>query len=227
MTLLFTSKLVRPLVTLLLAVALMGIPIIATAAPPHPTPGAADVDSDISEWDLSGDFFADMYRAANPNMVVQSKLYLRYECSTETLYALVLALEPFTVVSEGSDSFVKLGNSNTLVNGNFGDDDSAPDFQWVGLDGDSALGWEASAILAPGTYPNLNVHTNVWDEGHNSQTSAVAGRSIELDLTCTPTAVTVAGFEVAEPPHPGALVLAGIVLGAAVYGITRRRRPAA
>jgi hypothetical protein len=223
MSSLHTYKLIRPLFALILAVLLIGIPSITTAAPPNPVPGSADVDGDVAEWDMTGDFFADMYRAANPDMVVQSKLYLRYECSTQTLYALVWALEPFAIVSEGTDAFVKLGNSITLVNGNSGDDGTAPDFQWVGLNGDSALGWEASAIIAPGNYTNLNVHTNVWDEDHNSQTSAVAGRSIELDLNCSPTAVTVAGFEVAEPPHMGLLLIAGLALGTVTYVVVRRR----
>ncbi len=223
MSSLHTYKLIRPLFALILAVLLIGIPSITTAAPPNPVPGSADIDGDVAEWDMTGDFFADMYRAANPDMVVQSKLYLRYECSTQTLYALVWALEPFAIVSEGTDAFVKLGNSITLVNGNSGDDGTAPDFQWVGLNGDSALGWEASAIIAPGNYTNLNVHTNVWDEDHNSQTSAVAGRSIELDLNCSPTAVTVAGFEVAEPPHMGLLLIAGLALGTVTYVVVRRR----
>jgi hypothetical protein len=220
---LHTYKLIRPLFALILVVLLIGMPSIATAAPPNPVPGSADVDGEVAEWDTTNDFFADMYRAANPDMVVQSKLYLRYECSTQTLYALVMALEPFTIVSQGTDAFIKLGNSNTLVNGNSGDDGTAPDFQWVGLDGDSALGWEASAILAPGNYTNLNVHTNVWDENHTSQTSAVAGRSIELNLNCSPTAVTVAGFEVAEPPHMGLLLMAGLALGTVTYVVVRRR----
>jgi hypothetical protein len=218
-----TPTLFRSLIALLLVMFTLGIPPVARAEPPTPIPGSADVDGDISEWNLTEDYFADMYRAANPDFVVQSKLYLRYECNTQTLYALVLALDPFTVVSEGVDSFIKLGNSNTLVNGNSGDDGSAPDFQWVGLNGDMAQGWEASAILAPGSYTNLNVHTNVWDENHASQTSAVSGRAIELSLICSPTAVTVGGFEVAEANGFPGLLLAGVALGTVSYLLMRRR----
>ena len=218
-----TPTLIRSLIAVLLVLVALSSPTIARAEPPSPIPGVADVDGNSGEWNLEQDFFADMYRAANPEFVVQSKLYLRYECSTQTLYALVLAIDPFTVASEANNTFIKLGNSNTLVNGNSGDDGSAPDFQWIGLEGDMALGWEASAILAPGTYPNLNVHTNVWDEEHQSQTSAVAGRAIELSLVCSPTAVTVAGFEAAETNHFPALLIAGLALGTVSYVVVRRR----
>lgn len=218
-----TPSFIRSFLAVLLVLFTLGIPTVALAEPPAPMPGVANVDGDISEWDLTADFFADMYRAGNPDFVVQSKLYLRYECASETLYALVLAIDPFTVIPEGNDSFIKLGNSNTLVNGNSGDDGSAPDFQWVSLNGDMAQGWEASAILTPGSYANLNVHTNVWDEDHQSQTSAVSGRAIELSLACSPTAVTVAGFDVAEPTAFPALLLAGLALGTVSYILVRRR----
>jgi hypothetical protein len=54
-----------------------------------------------------------------------------------------------------------------------------------GLVSNSAyIGFEASASLAPGSYTNLNVHVQVFDDGE-SQTSAVAGRAILLDILCT------------------------------------------
>jgi len=59
---------------------------------------------------------------------------------------------------------------------------SPQDFEWVGLSGDgtTAQGWKASATLAPGTYNNLNVHTQVDD----NQTSAVENRAIDLVIAC-------------------------------------------
>ena len=65
----------------------------ASAAPPVPTFGTAVVDGNIDEWDLINDFFANMHRAGDPDKVVESKLYLRYDCATNTMYALVLTEE--------------------------------------------------------------------------------------------------------------------------------------
>ncbi|HEM61366.1 MAG TPA: hypothetical protein ENO24_03660 [Chloroflexi bacterium] len=166
----------------LVAMLLMGALSAQAATPPEPTYASANVDGNYGEWDLVNDFFADMYRAADPTKKVESKLYVRYDCETETLYVLVLAVDGVTVLPEPDNAFVKLGNAITLVNGNSGDDGTPPDFAWV-MSNDDYIGFEASASLAPGSYNNLNVHVNVDDGG--SQTSAVADRAILLDLLCT------------------------------------------
>jgi len=166
----------------LLAMLLMGALSAQAATPPEPTYASANVNGNYGEWDLNNDFFADMYRAADPTKKVESKLYLRYDCQTETLYVLVLAVNGVTVLPEPDNAFVKLGNAIKLVDGNDGDDGTPPDFAWV-MSNSDYIGFEASASLAPGNYPNLNVHVNVDDGG--SQTSAVAGRAIELDILCT------------------------------------------
>jgi hypothetical protein len=166
----------------LLALFLAALPVQG-ATPPEPTYGSATVDGDYSEWDLNNDFFADMYRAGDPNKTVESKLYLRYDCQTQTLYALVLAVDGVTVLNQPDDAFVKLGNATKLVDGNSGDNGVPPDFAWIQSNGDY-IGFEASASLAPGSYTNLNVHVQVFDDGA-SQTSAVAGRAILLDILCT------------------------------------------
>jgi hypothetical protein len=159
------------------------------AAPPEPTYAGANVDGDTGEWNLENDFFANMYRAGNADKPVESKLYLRYDCPSQTLYALVLAQSGVPVLANLSgDQFVKLGNSTKLVDGNSGDDGTPADFAWVGLafDGNSqhAWGWEASALLAPASYSNLNVHSLVYDDGE-AQTSAVQDRAISLALDCS------------------------------------------
>ena len=72
---------------------------IAYALPPYPTtPATATVDGNPNEWDLTNDFFADMYRAGNSSKVIQSKLYLRYDPSTSTLYVLVLTLDDLSLI---------------------------------------------------------------------------------------------------------------------------------
>jgi hypothetical protein len=153
----------------------------------------ADVNGDIGEWDLLDDHFAYMYRAADPLKPIQSSLYLRYDCSTSTLYALVLAGESVQVVVDVGpttlgDAFIKAGIATKLVDGNSDDDGVPPDFGWVGLAGTAgnryADGWEASAALGPGSYTNLNVHTSVFDDAEQ-QASAVANRAIDLVIDCT------------------------------------------
>lgn len=177
-------------------------PIIV--AYPNPTYERAFVDGDPSEWDLTNDFFANMYLAANPNKPVRSKLYVRYDCRAGVLYVLVLAEpgHPIDVDSGAANHFVKLGISNKLVDAASGNDGTPPDFAWINLspDGATADGWEASAYLAPGFYSpanspqdGLNVHTNV-DDG---DTSAVANRQIDLQIICGPQAVTLASFTAA------------------------------
>jgi hypothetical protein len=180
------SKLFKVMIAVgLIAVMLMALNggLVWAANPPHPTYLTANVNGDTSEWNLTNDWFADMYRAADPDKEVESKLYLRYDCSSGTLYALVLAEPGVTIVANlPGDSFIKLGNSTKLVDGNSGDNGMPPDFAWVGLDGDIASGWEASAKLAVGSYTNLNVHTQVNDGGQ--QTSAVEDRAIDLVIDC-------------------------------------------
>lgn len=152
----------------------------------EPTYGVANVDGNASEWNLTNDFFADMYRAAKPDKPVESKLYLRYDCQTKTLYALVLVVPDVQALVLPDDAFIKLGNSTKLVDGNYGDDGVVPDFAWVGLSqsGQVATGWEASVHLEPGYYPDLNVHIQVIHDGQ--QTSAVKDRAIPLLIDCPP-----------------------------------------
>lgn len=178
------SRTTRVVVTLTLLLGLMlgALPAYG-ATPPEPTYGVATVDGDYSEWDLTNDHFAHMYRAGNPLKPIESHLYLRYDCANNTLYALVLAEEGVTVLVQPGDAFVKLGDATKLVDGNSGDDGTPPDFQWI-VDGGNTVGWEASATLAPGSYANLNVHVQVFDDGE-AQTSAVDGRAIQLDILCT------------------------------------------
>lgn len=199
------------ILTALMVVGLLASNLALAANPPQPTYGTADVEGDPSEWDLaedgSGDFFANMYRAADTDKPVESKLYLRYDCSTNTLYALVLGVEGVPVLSNlPDDAFIKIGNPSPpppelkLVDGNSGDDGTPPDFAWVdqGFDGNNnhARGWEGSASLPEGNY-KLNVHTQVFDDGE-AQTSAVPNREIDLVIQCPETG-TIIVVKDAEP----------------------------
>ncbi len=156
----------------------------ALATPPAPVAGSANVDGDAAEW-TSADVFSEMLRAGGNGgqTEVESTLSLRYDCATTTLFAYVKASVGVTIqadLPDHDDSFIKIGGVK-YVDGTSGDNDIAPDFRWVGLSGATATGWEASAIVLPGSY-SLNVHAQVNDGG--SQTSAVPGRNIPLVLAC-------------------------------------------
>jgi hypothetical protein len=157
------------------------------------------VDGNTGDWDLTADYFADMYRAAKPNQPLESRLYLRYECGQGILYVLVLGADGVPVLAQPADAYVKileLGDS-PVVGGNSGNDGTPPDFSWVDLgydgDGSHARGWEGSFSIAQGDY-TINAHTQVLDDG-SSQTSAVANRAYGFTLQCTPpTAISLISF---------------------------------
>lgn len=178
--------------SLLSVVALAGLLLAAiplyAASPPEPAYGTANVDGSTGEWYLEADFFANMYRAGKPDKPLESKLYLRYDCSTKTLYALVLGEPGVPVLANlPADNYMKLGNATKLVDGNSGDEGTPPDFAWVGLGFDGnpahAQGWEASALLMPASYTNLNVSAQVLD-ACGGQTSAVPNWAIPLVINC-------------------------------------------
>jgi hypothetical protein len=150
------------------------------------------VDGDYSEWVTQADnpdnnvndWFAAMYKAANPNFPQLSSLYLSYDCQTQIMYALVLVEGDGTALlnSNGEEHYVKIG-STTLVDEGYGNDGTVPDFNYI-VDGPDIIGWEASFSLAEGSYNNLNVHTQAYDDDDNLQTSAVEDRSVDLTVTC-------------------------------------------
>ena len=199
-----------------LIVLVFGVPAMAAAVPPEPTLGSAIVDGNPGEWDLTADFFAEMHRAAKPAFPLEAKLYLRYSCATETLYALVLT-EPGVVLDTAGDQFAKLSGETKIM------DKAFPSFAYV-MSGSDAVGWEASAALVPGSYTDLNVHAQVLDGGSN--TSAVDGRAIPLTIVCDPSAVTLAGLSAqssASFPLAGAALLVVGMVGAGVVAWRRQR----
>lgn len=200
-------------------VVIMGIIVSSTVAfAQQPVYDTAVVNGDIAEWNVELDSFADMYRAGKVDNAVESKLYLRYDCQTSTLFALVLAEPGVDVLVQPDDAFIKL-DGEKLVDGMSGS------FAWVDSDGQTA-GWEASAIVAPGMYSNLNIHTQVFSAGA-SQTSAVAGRAIGLSIVCSVPPVDSPVDPPVDPPssvpEPSTVFLLGVgLLG--LLGFTRRKR---
>ena len=147
------------------------------AAPAVNTGSGITVDGDLSDWG-SADFFADMYRAAKSDKEVESALLLRYDCTTNILYVGVKAVTGVTIIQSDADNFVKFGQNDKRVDGDDAPPDGTqPEFAYAGT-----AGWEASFALAPGSYPDLNVHAQVEHGG--SQTSAVDGRAIAIEIVC-------------------------------------------
>jgi hypothetical protein len=145
------------------------------------------VDGQITDWDLANDFFVSMYRAWNPNKKIETNLYLRYDCQSGTMFALVLSAGDWPVLVDG-DAWISINGNNNKV--------SFTNFAWVdqGYDGNSshAKGWEASFSLAQGDY-TIVAHTNVDDGG--SQTSGTPNVEVGMTVICGgSTAVTLTNF---------------------------------
>jgi hypothetical protein len=176
--------------------AVMILASTASATPPIPALGTAVVDGEYGEWNLTHDFFADMYRAGNPNKPLESKLYLRYDCSTNTLYALVLC-EPGVVGcidSTATTAWIAIGDqTNKVVNEISDIDGIPPDFAWIdrGFDGNPwhVHGYEASFTMMPGIYIII-AHVDIWDiSSQTSATMGFPGSGPELVILDLPSAV--------------------------------------
>jgi hypothetical protein len=158
------------------------MPAVAPATPPQPTFGTAVVDGQYAEWNLVNDFFSNMYRAGQEDKPLESMLYLRYDCQTNTVYALVLCKPdvPGYIDSTATTAWIAIDAINhKVVNENAGNDGIPPDFAWIGrgYDGDywHVQGYEASFQLLPGTYAII-CHIDVWDGVPVAvQTSATPG----------------------------------------------------
>jgi len=158
---------------------------VAADAPKEAALGSAIVDGDIGEWDLTNDFFGSMHRAGKLDFDILANLYLRYDCSTETLYALVLSDYP--VEESASEAWIALGSIGNKV--------SFDEFAWV-YDGGTAIGWEASFSLAPQQDYSIYAHTNVND-GSGWQTAGTNWLALRIYCPPTPTAVELSFFTAA------------------------------
>ncbi len=194
---------------LVIAAALLLIPssLVVAANPPEPTyideangiyPPTLNDDS-YADWDLNNDFFADMLWAwgLGGHDEVLAELYLRYDCGSGYLYALVRPVEidgtTPTIRSEDTDEHWITIDGTTMVIDTDGYDGSPPDLAFINDNGTTAEGWEAVFFLAQGSY-SLNAHTNVNYDGE-SQTAGIEDQSTALLLDCgDPTAVDLVSF---------------------------------
>ena len=198
-----------------------GVPAVAAATPPEPTSGSATVDGNPGEWNLTTDYFAEMRQAWRADKPLQGKLYLRFSCATNTLYALVLT-EPGVTIDTGGDQYVQVPKPNFIIN------KGVPPFVYV-MSGAKVVGWEASGPLVPPSNPyssTLRAHAQILDTVGQSQTSGVVGQEIPFTINCSPTAVTLAGMSAqsaASFPLAGAALLVVGMVGAGVVAWRRRR----
>jgi hypothetical protein len=159
--------------------------MVAAGAPKEAALGSAVVDGNIGEWDLATDFFGSMHRAGKLDFDILANLYLRYDCSSETLYALVLSDDP--VDTNASEAWIALGSISNKV--------SFDEFAWV-YDNGTAIGWEASFSLAPQQDYSIYAHTNV-DDGSGWQTAGTNWLDLRIYCPPTPTAVQLVSFTAA------------------------------
>jgi hypothetical protein len=152
------------------------------------------VDGDIGDWDLNSDFYAEMYMAGNPDFINLSTLYLRYDCATSMLFALVLDIEndgwsPDYEADEAWIKFYDIGwSNNLLIDGNGGGNTIPRCFQWVfetpGDENSPLLGYEACASLDAAYYYSFEAHLNI--DGETSSTGKEShGDSIPVLIECT------------------------------------------
>jgi hypothetical protein len=164
------------------------------AAFPFPVAlGEAVVDGAYAEWDLTTDFYAGLYEAGNPDKTLFAKLYMRYHCATETVYALVLAQEGYPANLNNDDPWIKVtGLGKVASPADMPADGIPPDWAWV-YDGPDFVGYEASFSLPEGIY-EFEAHITV---NGSDQDTASTGRDpkAKFNLECPgPEAIELASF---------------------------------
>ncbi len=151
--------------------------------------GAYAVDGTYTEWNLTNDFYSDMYRAFKSDNPVESKLYLHYDCQNQVMYALVLVTGDAIGLKLPDDAWITIdGISNKVVEGSTGDNGSAPDFSWVsvGYDGNitHVKGYEASFPLTEGSH-RIIAHIQVYDDGETQTSGTVKDDGgLVLNVNC-------------------------------------------
>lgn len=194
----------------LLALSLVGPSAVGAASPPQPTYGSAVVDGKTGDWDLSSDLFSDLTDTGRANSPVRGHLYLRYDCSTETLYALVLGVDGIQFLqTRPEDAYIRIDGSGKAVSGNSGNNGTPPDFEWVNPDGTLADGFEGSAPLSPGEY-TIRAHVLRPSEREDGYTPVDnVGRADPLKIVCkqatpTPTgSISPTSTPTTKPTDPG------------------------
>jgi hypothetical protein len=182
----------RSAATVATGVLLLSAILAPTTMAAQPNSGSATVDGATGDWSLSADFFANMTDAGHPDAAVRAKLYLKYDCDSEKLFALVLAQGGEQVRQKRTDEAYIMIDGKKIIDSTHGD------FAWVNGDGDLADGFEGGAGLAAGSY-TLRAHVLVADDSLDGYTPMdVIGRNVPLDIECQEVQPTAT----AKPPTP-------------------------
>jgi len=177
---LFRLKTMLSLLVVIVLVTSLGI--VYAIAPYPTTPATATVDGETSEWNLAVDFFADMYRAFDGDMQLQSKLYLRYYPPTETLYVLVLTEPDYPGLRLTGDAWFDVWVSTESDMPGKEITGGSASFAWVEFNPvvSNVKGFEGSfQHLSVGDYM-MKAHIQVNDEGEGSQTSGTLKAGLNL-----------------------------------------------
>ena len=73
---------------------------------------------------------------------------MRYDCARELMVVFVEAIRNWAILPSNADNYVKIGQTDKLVDGSSGNNGTPPDFAYI-----SSTGWEASFHLARRVIP--------------------------------------------------------------------------
>ncbi len=178
------------LLSMALTIGMVALISSASAAAPTPSYGTAVVNGQYNEWNLENDYFANMYQAFNQggNKPLLSKLYLRYDCSKNTMYALVLNEPNIPALQYPNDAWIAIdGINNKVVTGNSGNDTVPPDFAWVYNTNGILVGYEASFPLTEASH-KIIAHIEVDYGGAQTSGTIKDNDGIDLTISCPVTA---------------------------------------
>lgn len=151
----------------------------ATTPQLQPNYGTITVDGDASDWNLSVDFFSDMYNSGDstkfPDPV--AKLYLRYNCTIQEMYVLVLPVSPHTIDTADfpTSHFVKINSGGAVT---------WDSFVWINQSGSSADGWEASFALDSSSSSSFQIKVHTLIDAGATASPTQATDSLPLEIIC-------------------------------------------
>ena len=154
---------------LILMVMTPGVLALEPAKPPEPSymgfSESITVDGDPSDW-VDKVVFANMYEAGKQNKDLLAKLYLRYDCESEILYALVLCESDIELKNDPTGIWIKEYSfpKNAIIMGMNG-----PGEIIYIYDGNKIIGYEAWGKIKPGVYNEFEAHA-VTSTGDTSST---------------------------------------------------------
>ena len=191
-----------------------GVLALVKANPPHPSyitenSEMIEVDGDYDDWNLDDDYFAEMHIQGDTTKALLSTLYLRYDCESETLSALVLREGDYILQDSPGDMWIKeyslpVPHKIVGMDGGFGN------ITYIYY-GDEIIGYEANGSLAPGSYVEFEAHAQI--DGETSSTGKE--EFISLTILCN---------DIPIPEFPTIALPIAAILGLMFILQSRRRK---